>query len=322
MYLLPEGLFQKGRLMTLQRVVPFLACSLSIYAGTAFGADVILNEYNAVNGLNYLNGGTASQDSDGGFASDSYFGRVLGNGGDWFELVVITDHLDMRQWSLEIWVAGVYDETLDLTNHALWSDLRSGTVITVAEDVPDDISYNPQAGDWWINVRANNYAGGRYITNTNFPVNNDDWQLTIKDADGNVVFGPAGEGVSPPSGVNSEETFRLEQHPGPSITPDSVHYDDGKYLSTFGSPNRWGVTEFGFRNEQNFRVLRGYDLADFDENGIVNAVDFSILARAWLATDSDPHWNPDCDISLLTDGVIDEFDLAVFIQAWLIQQQM
>ena len=303
--------------MTSQRVICVLLCLLCVCAGVAFGADVILNEYNAVNGMDYLNGGTALQDEDGGFASDSYFGRVQGNGGDWFELVVISDHLDMRGWKLEIWMGGVHNETLDLTSHPLWSDLRSGTIITVAEDVPDDVSYNPQAGDWWINVQANNSASGTYIRNSGFPVTNDDWQVTIRDADDSVIFGPAGEGVSPPSGVNSREIFRLEANPGASIAPDSPYYNDGPCLSTFCSPNRWNATESGFRKRQNFRSLRGYNDADFDENGIVNIVDFSILAKTWLATDNSPHWNPDCNISIATDNSIDMLDLQVFVENWL-----
>ena len=133
----------KGRIL----VMLFL---LSVYAGTIFAADVILNEYNAVGGSQYLqNNGT-----------DTYWGRVMGNGGDWFELVVITDHLDMRGWKLGLWDSGVFDETLNLTYDAIWSDLRSGTVITISEDLADDISYNPmaQGGDWWINVQAGNGA--------------------------------------------------------------------------------------------------------------------------------------------------------------------
>ncbi len=213
-------------------------------AGAAWGADVILNEYNAVSSNNFLNGGDSAADQDGGRASDSYFGRVQGNGGDWFELVVITDHLDMRGWHLDIFEDGAFVETLTLTDHAIWSDLRSGTIITVAEDVPSDISYNPAAGDWWINVQAHNDADGAYITASSFPVHNDNWQLRIRDAAGTVVFGPAGEGISPTGGVSSTEVFRLEANPDASITPDSKAYSDGSDFSTFGAPNRWGVQNF------------------------------------------------------------------------------
>ncbi|MHC5090476.1 MAG: hypothetical protein ACYSOJ_02440 [Planctomycetota bacterium] len=117
-----------------------ILCLILSFIAPAFCADVILNEYNAVVSGGYLGGGTLAADDAGGRASDSYFGRVAENGGDWFELVVITDHLDMRNWKLDIFVDGVLDETLILTNHSIWADLRSGTIITIAEDVPSDIS--------------------------------------------------------------------------------------------------------------------------------------------------------------------------------------
>ncbi len=219
-------------------VVIALFCSLS---GAAWGADLILNEYNAVDSNDFLNGGDSAADRDGGRAFDSYFGRVLGNGGDWFELVVITDHLDVRGWHLDISEDGVYSETLDFTDDPIWADLRGGTFITVAEDVPSDVSYNPAAGDWWINVQANNDADGAYITASSFPVNSNNWQLTIRNAIGDVVFGPAGEGISPVSGVGDTEIFRLEGNPKDSTTPSSNDYDDASDFSTFGSANRWGV---------------------------------------------------------------------------------
>jgi hypothetical protein len=209
--------------------------------GYAFCADVILNEYNAVAGSVFLNGGNASADADGGRASDSYFGRVAGNGGDWFELVVITDHLDMRNWKLDIYDNGSLSETLNLANHSIWADLRSGTIITVSEDVPSDVSYNPAAGDWWINIQANNDANGNYIEATNFSVSKDNWQLRIRNAAGTIMFGPAGEGISPASGISDTEIFRLKADPSASIVPSSADYGDEKNFSTFGSLNQWGV---------------------------------------------------------------------------------
>jgi hypothetical protein len=228
------------RLGILMTGISILFCSR-----VAFGAPVILNEYNAVSNSNFLNGGDSAVDEDGGRASDSYFGRIQGNGGNWFELVVIADHLDMRRWNLDIYENGQFDETLVLTNHPIWSDLRSGTIITVSVDVPSETSYNPEAGDWWINVQANNDADGQYIEASNFPVSSNGWQLRIRDAGGAVVFGPAGEGVSPQTGIGNTEVFRLEDDPSDSITADSDQYDDGKDLSTFGAPNRWGTQNFG-----------------------------------------------------------------------------
>ncbi|NLH17226.1 MAG: hypothetical protein GX455_11660 [Phycisphaerae bacterium] len=170
-----------------------------------------------------------------------YFGRIMGNGGDWFELVVISDHLDMRLWMFDIYQDGILDETLQLTNNSIWSDLRSGTIITVSEDLASDISYNPAAGDWWIHVRAHNEANGRYIEASSFPVSSTNWQLRIRNANGTVVFGPAGEGVSPASGISNTEVFKLEANPSSATTANSPDYDGDKELSTFGAPNQWGL---------------------------------------------------------------------------------
>jgi len=247
----------------------------------ADAADVILNEYNAVASDSFLNGGNASADADGGRASDSYFGRIQGNGGDWFELVVITDHLDMRNWKFDIYDSGTLDETLDLTNHSIWSDLRSGTIITVSENVPSDISYNPAAGDWWINVQTGDNGDGLYIEASAFPVSANNWQLTIKDDANAVIFGPAGEGVSPASGIGSTDIFRLEAKPSASITANAPDYDDGIDLSTFGSPNQWGQQDF---NQLRSVAAEPSTLTLLDPNGLEIMTGGTTYDIKWAST--------------------------------------
>ncbi|MGE5293366.1 MAG: hypothetical protein ACM3VT_00920 [Solirubrobacterales bacterium] len=231
-------------MMSISRITGVLAV-LALLAANAWGADIILNEYNAVDANDFLGGGDSSADENGGRAFDSFFGRVPGNGGDWFEMVVITDHLDIRGWQLDIYDDGILDETLALTSNPIWQDLRAGTIITVSEDVPSDVSYDPNAGDWWINVQANNNGDGLYIEKSSFPVSANNWRLRIRNVAGQVVFGPAGEGISPASGISGTEVFRLEDSPSATVTASSTKYDDGDDFSTFGSPNRWGVQGFG-----------------------------------------------------------------------------
>ncbi|MEM9385234.1 MAG: CotH kinase family protein [Pseudomonadota bacterium] len=216
--------------------------------GTIASAEpLVLNEYNAVSGSNFLNGGDEFVDEDGNTAPpfDPFFGRVPGNGGDWFELVVVAEGLDIRGWQLEIFSDGELEPRLVFTDAPLWESLEAGTIITVAEDVPDDPSYDPANGDWWINVNAANPEDGgtgEFISADNFPVNNDDWQLTIYDAEGNVVFGPAGEGivsddgVASGIGVNSRETFALQVSPAADVGRDDAGYNDA-IASSFGAPN-------------------------------------------------------------------------------------
>jgi hypothetical protein len=256
---------------------------LLIVSGGLRAADVILNEYNAVDPASFLGDGNSAADAKGGRASDSYFGRVEGNGGDWFELVVITDHLDMRRWKLDIYENKKLDKTLNLTDHTIWSDLRSGTIITVAEDVPSDVGYNPATGDWWINVQASDQGDGLYIDKSSFKVSSKTWQLTIRNAAGTVVFGPAGEGVSPLDGISATNVFKLKTDPSASITTTSNDYGDGSDFSTFGSPNRWGAQDFNDLRPK----LRSADasievLTPNDTSVVANAG--SVMTVKWKST--------------------------------------
>ena len=232
-------------------------CSTQIQAGA-----LILNEYNAVNGSEFLR--------DGG--SDTHFGTRLGNGGDWFELVVTQNNVDLTDYSLEIYtgegVARVLEKTLNFKNESIWKNLRAGTIITIAEDVPDDISYNPNAGDWWINVMANDNASGVYISSKNFKVNASSWQLNIiDDLGGETLFG---EGVGTLTNVNDQEVGKLEENPSNLITSLS-NYNDGS-SSTFGSPNIFAAGT----TAQDFSQLR---IPEPTTAGLITLAGLSLLAR-------------------------------------------
>lgn len=123
----------------------------------------------------------------------------------------------------------------------------------MAEDILDEISYNPTNGlgqDWWINVQATNRRPTQFITASNFSVSNDNTRITVLDATSQIWFGLAGEGVMPATGVGSNEVWRLEADPSASITPLS-NYTDGS-SSTFGAPNQWSGGAFS----QGFPALR------------------------------------------------------------------
>jgi hypothetical protein len=200
---------------------------------------VLLNEYNGVSPNKFLSG------------SDTFWGHVLGNGGDWFELVVVEDHLDMRGFSVEVDDnSGASVSTLVFSQSSVLSDLRSGTILTVGEDLASNVSYNPAGGDWWIHLRAGSAGDGLYVSNTPFDVSNQNTQITIRDALGQVAFGPAGEGIHPTSGVGNDEVLKLEENPGPDTTPFSSYADGSS--STFGSPNLWNSGT----SQQDFTALR------------------------------------------------------------------
>ncbi len=244
---------------------------LALDARPLLAADVILNEYNAV---------SSGQRLDDGAGKDSFFGTIFGNGGNWFELLVVGDQVDMRGWQLnwtedeDVAGGGTAAGTLTLSGDPIWSNLRSGTLLTFIETVngggedgvntSTDISYNPDPldpnGDWWINVatreEAAKGASALVTTTTNdgnpgdFSVGNSDWTLTIVNASAQVVFGPAGEGIGSDwagGGINNKEAGSLEGPVAPAgesvtvamwqaVTPASEFYDDTGSTS-FGSPN-------------------------------------------------------------------------------------
>ena len=105
--------------------------------------------------------------------------------------------------------------------------------------------FRSAAGDWWINVQANNNGDGLYIEKSSFPVSSSNWRLRIRNVAGQVVFGPSGEGISPATGIAGTEVFRLEDNPSDAVPANSTDYDDGDDFSTFGAPNRWGSQSFG-----------------------------------------------------------------------------
>ncbi len=261
---------------------------------------LILNEYNAVASTNFLANNN----------SDSYWGKIAGNGGDWFELVVASDDLDITGWKLVITdntgAAGQTTQTLTFSQHSSLEHLRAGTILTVSEERADDLTFDPQVGDWWINVQAANTGSGTYITPQDFTVSNDDWQITIKNAADVIQFGPAGEGVMPISEVNSQEVCKLEEDPGPFLTP-LAEYNDGT-SSTYGSPNIFTQGS----ESQDFTALRSIGqqgtctIPDVDLDGTCDQQDNcpGIPNSSQLDTDGDGAGDPcdSCPIDPANDG--------------------
>ncbi|MBN2023076.1 MAG: PEP-CTERM sorting domain-containing protein [Pirellulales bacterium] len=277
----------------MKRTISAAALTLLVCLGVLASANalaepvLILNEYNCVGGSKWLDG----DDSD---KADTRLGRIMGNGDNWIELVVVADHADIRGYELW-WLEddgdgngnSVWDPTrvgdgesqgkIVFGDAALWSDLRSGTIITISDkqivntEDPDgnpvernlstDTSYNPFADDWWIHVSSRQEAGlpSSLVTTVNnvagdpagaFSVGNDKWELRIVDGT-TTVFGPIGEDVADWGGgnINSEEVGKLEVDPSISVT--NADFNDGT-SSSFGDPNVYG----GGTQQQDFTALR------------------------------------------------------------------
>ncbi len=305
-----------------------------------YGAEVILNEYNAV---------SAGSRLDDGLGIDSFFGTIYGNGGNWFELLVVGDHVDMRGWKMswaedEVVTGDVTSAgTITLADATIWSDLRSGSLITFIEtadagaediDTSTDLSYAPESGDWWINVATkqeltkDNGAVVSSVTNDGHPgdfsVGNRDWTLTIYDASDTVVFGPVGEGAIWADGVNGSEAGSLEGPQGAdgrlatlemwqNIAPDSSLYDDTS-SSSFGAPNvDYDEVNMRFIPLQDLSPLRSqvvfpFDDGDFDQDGVLTIADLENLMQVLR---SDPA-NRQYDVN--RDGLVTDVDRTVWVE--------
>ena len=279
------------------RAAALAAAAAAVLGDHALAADLILNEWNCVGSTKWLNNPDAATaacpnpDGPGGVNcatdDDSFFGRVLGNGGDWIELVVTTDHADIRGWKLQwielqatdsdgtnIWWGNgnVPQGEITFSQSPLWSDLRAGTIITITEHptatggLDSDTSFDPCAGDWWVNVNCFDASLVTCVANVYDPttpnyddpldVGNDNWRARIVDETGAIVIGLVGENAPgwAGSGINSKEVAKLEEDPNPSITPSSNYQDANN--STFGQPNSWNNDFTGCRTYQDFEPLR------------------------------------------------------------------
>jgi hypothetical protein len=259
---------------------------------------LFLNEYNAVSAGNFLNGGTVFADDDGGTASDTFFGRVAGNGGHWLELVVGADNLDIRGWTLA-WseqVEGGNVGTITLAANPALASLPAGTIITVirsnaAQGGRDtDLGLDAATGDNWINLwsgdasviaSTTSSAGrpglGSFITSANR------WRLEILDGSGRSVAGPfgAGSGQYWRTPVADTRTCALRISPDRLVTMANDY--DAVIRSTFGRENAWvECPDLGADGLQDLSMLGGCVVepvcnGDLDQSGTVDAGDIGTL---------------------------------------------
>jgi len=110
--------------------------------------------------------------------------------------------------------------------------------------------------------------------------------------------------------------------------PSGVNYDpnnDGGLTKSLGVHEHWN-NAIDKQYSRNLDPINGTGIemvtepsliGDFYRDGIVNFKDFAVLAAAWASRPGDVNWEDACDISMPSDGVIDENDLAVFLEDWL-----
>ena len=290
---------------------------------------LVLNEYNAVAGDRQLLGGVGA----------------VGNGGDWFEFVVVQDDLDLRGMSIELFDnKGSDDQLRQASIVTFGADARlasapAGTIITIGEELPTDLSFDGQS-DWHIHLQVDNQGSGSLFGPPNagavFNSTRTGQMVLIKDAAGTILAPLSGETEAwdeAGGGVSGAEVMNLCVNPTASFTLDPLaDYEDNAVVSTFGQPNQCrsidpnnpGATiDFNqdlsaLRNSATFGAGSG----DTDCNRVLDIGDALIVAQYSVGTrtDSGPCFfdggGPDFSINLGAsdmdgDGSVDVGDALI-----------
>lgn len=251
---------------------------------------LVLNEYNAVADDRELLGG----------------GGELGNGGDWFEFLVVEDNLDLRGWTVELYDRKGKDDNLRLATVLTFADrielstVPAGTLIVVGEDVGDDLSFNGTS-DWTIHLNVGPTGDGLYfdaptLEDPIFNSTRSSSTVLIRDADGAIAAPLSGETEAwdfASGGVSGQEVMNLCVNPTGAAHVDPIaDYRDNNQISTRGAPNQCRYTVLADPNDplsgvpvefdQDFSALRnaatfGAGNGDVDCDGLITIQDVRVV---------------------------------------------
>ena len=219
----------------------------------------------------------------------------------------------------QVWTVpgmGHYRPLVDLMGHP---EIGGKTVLFLI----DGLYPNKHASNWmhefpfkWMKPPFNNDWASSFFVSQD-PVAIDSVGFDFLYNEWPEPNGPGGDGAD-------DYLHEAASIPNP---PSGTTYDpnhDGHLTASLGVHEHWNDAN----NKQYTRNLGtgdGIELvttllgrADFNGDWWVDFRDFAIFAKAWRSTTGDPNWNPNCDISIPADGVINEKDLAVLCDNWLV----
>ena len=227
----------------------------SVGAPVVTGSPIVLNEYNAVPSTGELNNGS-----------------VVGNGGDWFEFLVVQDNVDLRGYTLEF---RQRDPDTDLLREQVFltfadrtelARVPAGTIITIAEDFGgDDLSFDG-VDDWSVNLQVDPQGVGTFFTGPafegSFNSTRRDQTVLVRNANGELVTPLAGESDAwdaVAGGVSGGEVMNLcrDMVQGDVVSPTDDYRDNGS-TSTAGLPN---VCVFADPNDPAQLITQPQDLS-------------------------------------------------------------
>ncbi len=206
----------------------------SVGAPAVAASPIVLNEYNGVPATGELNNGS-----------------LIGNGGDWFEFLVVEDNVDLRGYTIEFRQRDADNDLLRDQVFLTFADrtelarVPAGTLITIAEDFgPDDLSFDA-VDDWSIILQVDPQGAGAFFTPPAFVgafnSTRRDQTVLIRNAAGDLVTPLAGETDgwdAVAGGVSGGEVMNLcrDLAQGDTVEP-TLDYKDNGSTSTAGQSN-------------------------------------------------------------------------------------
>ena len=127
----------------------------------------------------------------------------------------------------------------------------------------------------------------------------------IRNENRAMIFDPTGTG----------NNYDLNELINPALgytLQGAIHINDNGHIACHGNNAQGRGRAF---------LLKPADKGDFEPDGDIDPKDFAVLASAWKTTIGDQNYNPYCDISEPKDNIINEKDLAVFVNNYLMETQ-
>jgi hypothetical protein len=105
---------------------------------------------------------------------------------EWLELLVVQDSLDIRNYDIrDFSSSGVAQQPLVFSNNALWSNLKTGTIIIIARS-ENIFAEDLDPGDYLLVVKSNN---AQYLTGNPFLFAGGSEAVQIRNSSQSHIFG-------------------------------------------------------------------------------------------------------------------------------------
>jgi hypothetical protein len=165
-----------------------------------------------------------------------------------------------------------------------------------------------------------------YITNC-IVWGNSSGSLWYPSPGNNVIYSCIQDGYYGEGNIDSDPCFVDDTNDNYHLSPNSRCIDAGD-PDLISDPNETDIDGEPRILDGDFNGTVIVDMgadefywspADFDRNEIVNFLDYAKLAAAWLTHSGQPNYDPNCDISIPRNNIIDVKDLARFCDDWLWQ---